>query len=197
MKKIAIAMAALMAAMPAVAHAESDSPLQGASAGIALTHDSNKIDMPGSDFSAEKNGLGVVGFVGYDAVLGDRFLIGAQAELGTGGKTAGGEFGSGLAAYFVDPGITYGASARAGVLASPNLAIYGRVGIRMLQGTIAVVDVLGNLAADKTTETGFAYGVGAEYALGSAFSVRAEFNRTNFDRGISQNKLLVGGAVRF
>jgi len=197
MKKIAISVAAMVAVMPAAAYANEDAPLQGLNVGLAVTHDSNKVDAPGSVFSAERKGLGVTGFVGYDAILGKSVLIGAQAEIGTGGRTAGGLIAAGPAAYFVDPGITYGATARVGFLANENLAFYGRVGVRSLRASIAVTDLASKVVITRSTESGLTYGAGAEYALGSSFAVRAEYNRTNFDRGISQNKILIGGAVRF
>lgn len=197
MKKVVLYLTALMAAIPATAHANEDSPLAGFSVGVGVTHDSNKVDLPGTIISAERKGLGVTGFVGYDAVVGESLLIGVQAEIGTGGRTAGGLIAAGPAAYFVDPGMTYGASARIGVLAGENLAFYGRAGFRSLRANIAATDLASVLVVDRTTETGLTYGAGAEYALGTGFAVRAEFNRTNFDRGISQNKMLVGGAVRF
>lgn len=197
MKKCLLALAAFGAFAPGMAYANEDSPLAGVSFGVAATHDSNKVALPGTAISAERRGLGVTGFLGYDAIMADRILLGVQAEVGTGGRTAGALVGTGIASYFVDPGLTYAATARAGVLASDQLAIYGRLGVRMLRADILVVDPTGNLAVDRTTETGFTYGAGAEFAVDEAFSVRGEVSRTNFDRGISQNKLLLGGALRF
>lgn len=197
MKKCILALVAFGAFVPGTAYANEDSPLAGISVGVAVTHDSNKVALPATTISAERRGLGVTGFVGYDAVIANRVLVGVQAEVGTGGRTAGALVGNGIASYFVDPGLTYAATARAGVLASDQLAIYGRMGVRMLRAEILVIDPAGKLAASRTTETGFTYGAGAEFALSEALAVRAEYNRTNFDDGISQNKFLVGGALRF
>lgn len=198
MKKLSLALAAVLTTVPAIAHASEEAPLAGASVGIAITHDSTKVTLPGTTLEAKKSGLGVVGFVGYDAVVGGQFLLGAQAEIGTGGKTIGGLLSNtGPASFAIDPGLTYGASVRGGYLASEQLAVYGRVGIRMLRANLIAVDPSNVKSTERSTETGFTYGLGAEYALAPGFSVRGEFNRTNFDRGVSQNKFSLGAALRF
>lgn len=197
MKKIALASAIALAALPAMAQANEQSPLAGFNVGVAVTHDSNKVALPGDVITAEENGLGVTGFAGYDAVVGGQFLVGGQVELGTGGKTAGALLGDRLASYYVDPGVSYAFTARAGILASDNIAVYGRLGVRSLRANIAVMSPTGVLVVGRTTESGLTYGAGAEYALSSSLSVRAEYARTNFDKGISQNKLAVGAALRF
>jgi outer membrane immunogenic protein len=60
----------------------------------------------------------------------------------------------------------------------------------------SIGQTLGNFSR-KVTEKGFTYGGGAEYAVSSAVSLRAEFNRTNFSRDLRQNKISLGAAFRF
>jgi opacity protein-like surface antigen len=189
-------MAALVVPVATQAQDGENSPFAGAHIGIEVMRDSLEANQPASTRDADRNGFGVRVNAGYDAVVGNFALIGAEIGIGTGGKTvdqaslAGGRFK-------VDPGLTYDATARLGIVPVSGFALYGRAGYRWLKTEQAVTgQTLGNFT-QKVTEKGFTYGVGAEYAVSPIISVRAEFNRTKYSPDLRQNKISLGAAFRF
>lgn len=171
-------------------------PLAGAHIGVDVVRDSLEANQPTSTRDADRRGFGGRINAGYDIVLGNIALIGAEIGVGTGGRTVDQASLSG-GRYRVDPGLTYDATARLGIAPGGGFALYGRAGYRWLKtGQSVTGQTLGNFSR-KVTEKGFTYGGGAEYAVSSAVSLRAEFNRTNFSRDLSQNKISLGAAFRF
>jgi outer membrane immunogenic protein len=188
--------ALLVAPIAAQAQDADRSPLAGAHVGIDVVRDSLEANQPTSSRDANRKGFGGRVNVGYDAVIGNIALIGAEIGIGTGGRTvdqaslAGGR-------YKVDPNLTYDATARLGIAPGGGFALYGRAGYRWLKTEQSVTgQTLGNFSR-KVTEKGFTYGGGAEYAVSPNFSLRAEFNHTKFSRDLRQNKISLGAAFRF
>jgi outer membrane immunogenic protein len=188
--------AALLAPVAAQAQDAGRSPLAGPHIGVDIVRDSLEANEPTSTRDADRKGFGGRINVGYDAVIGNVGLIGAEIGVGTGGRTvdqaslAGGR-------YRVDPGFTYDATVRAGIAPGGGFALYGRAGYRWLRTEQSVTgQTLGNFSR-KVTEKGFTYGAGGEFAVSPNFSVRAEFNHTKYSRDLRQNKISLGAAFRF
>jgi outer membrane immunogenic protein len=199
MKNIVTGMAALALLAPVIAQAgEGDrNPLSGAKVGVEVTRDANQIRQAGGTLDANRNGFGLRGFAGYDMAIGNVAIIGGEIGIGKGGRTsdqasliAGGR-------YRVDPGITYDATARIGFMPVENLMVYGRGGYRWLETKRVISGQATGNGTTKVTEKGFTYGGGLEYAVTPNIGLRAEFNRTNYDRNFKQNKVSVGANFRF
>lgn len=189
---------AALATVPTTAFAQDAerNPLEGFKLGIDVTRDANQIRQTGGTLDAKRNGIGVRGFAGYDAAIGRMAIVGAEVGVGTGGRTSD-QLSIGGGRYRVDPGLTYDVTARAGLVPTTGLLIYGRTGYRWLRTTQTITGQATGNGSTKVTEKGFTYGGGLEYALNPNLSLRAEFNRTNYDRTFKQNKVSVGAAIRF
>ncbi len=201
MKLVTLSAAAGLLAVSSIAYADEGesgrNPLSGPKVGIEVTRDSNQARQTGSAFDATRNGFGVRGFAGYDAAIGKKVIIGAEIGIGKGGRTT--EQASLLAGgrYRIDPGFTYDVTARAGVIPTEGLLLYGRAGYRWLETKRSITGQLTGNGDTKVTEKGFTYGGGVEYAVTPNVGIRAEFNRTNFDRDFKQNKVSIGASFRF
>ncbi len=142
-------------------------------------------------------GIGYRGFIGYDKTFGGVALVGVEAGVGNGGKDVTQTVAGG--AYRMNPGWAWDASARFGVLPTRNLLLYGRAGYGWTQAkeTVAYTAAARAPFAQKTTEGGFMYGFGAEFAVSHGFSLRTEFDQTNFGNGFKSARLQLGAAARF
>jgi outer membrane immunogenic protein len=198
MKKTLAGMAALLMLAPVAAHAQDGdrSPLAGPHIGADVVRDSLEANQPTSTRDQSKKGFGGRLHAGYDAVLGNTILMGAEIGVGTGGKTvnqaslAGGR-------YAVDPGLTYDVTGRLGIAPGGRFAVYGRAGYRWLKTTQSVTGQAAGNFSRKETERGFTYGGGVEVAASQNLSLRAEFNRTKFNNNLRQNKISLGASLRF
>lgn len=199
MKAVYSIAALALLAVPAIAHARDGdrNPLSGPKVGIEVTRDSNQVRQAGGTRDATRTGFGVRGFAGYDAVIADTALIGAEIGIGTGGRTIDQVSLAPGGRYRVDPSLTYDATARAGFIPTDGLAIYGRAGYRWLKTTRSITGQTSGNGDTEATEKGFTYGGGLEYAASPTIGLRAEFNRTNYDRNFTQNKISVGATLRF
>jgi outer membrane immunogenic protein len=184
---------------PAMAQAEDGdrNPLTGPKVGIEVTRDANQIRQTAGTLDAKRNGFGIRGFAGYDMAIGNVAIIGGEMGIGKGGRTS--DQASLLAGgrYRVDPGLTYDATARIGFIPVENLMVYGRGGYRWLQTKQVISGQAAGNGTTKVTQKGFTYGGGLEYAVTPNIGLRAEFNRTNYDRNFKQNKISVGASLRF
>lgn len=195
---ILIAATALLA-LPAVAQAQGGetNPFAGPKVGIEVTRDSNQVRQPGATIDANRNGFGVRGFAGYDAAIGKSVIIGAEVGIGRGGRTTDQASLVAPGRYRVDPGLTYDITARAGIAPTDGVLIYARTGYRWLQTKRVITGQATGNGETKMTDGGLTYGGGLEVAVTPSVGLRAEFNRTNFDRTFKQNKVSVGALVRF
>lgn len=152
---------------------------------------------------ANKAGLKYGGFVGYGAVVGDDVYLGAEASLGAGG----GKATRGLAGnkVTVDPGLRYGAAARAGLVVADDGLLYGKVGLERRK---VEASILG--AKKKITQKGLVYGLGYEQRLSPNMSLRGEVQRVKYDDKTpvfstgdkvkldgSETRLTLGAVIRF
>lgn len=160
----------------------------------------NRVRQPGTpstggrkhhaDFAA------VRGAIGYDIAPVNGLILGVEAGAGTAGRTFGQASLRG-GRYGFNPGLAYDATARIGIAPVSNLMFYGRAGYRWMRNQREITgQTMGN-DTTKRTDRGFTYGAGIEYALSERFSLRAEFNRTNFDRNLTQNRVAAGASLRF
>lgn len=199
MKAVILSTTAALLALPMMAQAQGSerNPLSGAKVGIEATRDSNKIRQLGSAFDAKRNGFGGRVFAGYDAAIANVAIIGAEIGIGKGGRTTDQSSLVGVGRYRVDPGLTYDATARLGFIPTTGLLVYGRGGYRWLETKRTIVGQTAGNGETKVTEKGFTYGAGLEYAVTPQIAIRAEYNRTNFDPNVRQNKMSVGASFRF
>lgn len=198
MKTLFLSAAALLA-LPAMAHAQDGerNPFAGPKIGVEATRDANQIRQTGGTVDAKRNGFGVRGFAGYDAAIGSAVILGAEIGVGKGGRTSDAASLVAPGRYRVDPGLTYDVTARAGIAPTDAVLLYGRAGYRWLQTKRSISGQTTGNGTTKVTEKGFTYGGGLEVAVAPGFGLRAEFNRTNFDRNFKQNRVSVGALVRF
>lgn len=145
----------------------------------------------------QEGGPGFRVHAGYDAMLGDRWLVGVEAGVGGGGKALQRKSTDGD--YRLKPGLSYDASARLGILVGDSVLLYGRGGYQRLKTEETVTFTGAGLAkvARKKTEGGAMYGFGAEFAATQNFTLRAEFDQTNFGHGLKQAQVQLGGSLRF
>ncbi len=199
MKKIILVSTAVLALLPALAHAQdSEAMFSGPKLGIevgrgrlSVRNDPGAI---GANPREARNGISYRGFAGYDVQI-DRFVIGAEAGVEGGGRTVT-QRGR-TANYAVDPGLSYDLSARAGVAVIPNVLLYGRMGYRWLQTDRVTTPLVGASVRRDRVEQGVSYGAGAEFAIDRHFSLRAEYNRTPLSKDVRQNRFLMGATMRF
>ncbi|WP_109355851.1 outer membrane protein [Sphingorhabdus sp. EL138] len=229
MKSFTILTAACIFAVPSVAAAQSSetSAFNGPFVGLEGSLDSNQARKPTPPVkkppttAAKKTGkkkdraklpddqgFGGRLFAGYDVLLGDSFLIGVEAGIGTSAgaftldangkkkktpkkqktKTSGSkkkktkkkDIALAAGEYRLDPGLTADATARIGFLPSPNFLIYGRGGYRWLK----TKQIRGVTKAGKTvTTTGKVTEKGFTYGGGLEFAVSENFRiRGEFNR---------------
>ncbi|MGH1559553.1 outer membrane protein [Caulobacter segnis] len=76
----------------------------------------------------------------------------------------------------VDPGLRYGAAARAGFVITEGGLLYGKVGLERRK---VEASILGS--KKKVTEKGLVYGLGYEQQLTPNMSLRAEALRVKYD----------------
>ncbi|OAN98189.1 hypothetical protein A8B75_19890 [Sphingomonadales bacterium EhC05] len=199
MNSIKFGLATLLFVSPIQAFAASgdENMLQGPHVGIDVVRDANEARQPTSTSNASRSGFGGRVHVGYDAVIGDVILVGAEIGFGLGGKTIDQASFVQPGRYKVNPGLTYDATARLGFSPVNGLAVYGRGGYRWLRTEESVAGQTSDNISRKQTEKGFTYGGGVELALSEKFSLRAEFNRTKFNKNLRQNKVSLGASIRF
>ncbi|MET3664737.1 outer membrane beta-barrel protein [Caulobacter sp. 1776] len=176
-----IATALLSAAVAAPAMAQDADALSGLYAGaeVGYAKPKTKLDFTpktgaAAAGSANKTGFDYSGFVGYGAVVGESLYLGGEASLGAGG----GKVSRSLAGQrvTVDPGLRYGAAARAGFVVTEGGLLYGKVGLERRKVEASIIG-----SKKKVTEKGLVYGVGYEQQLSGNLSLRGEVLRVKYD----------------
>jgi len=209
MKTLFLATTAMLMLIPGLAQAQTEAQPQAQNAESSFTGvkigaeisrvretlraDSGNV---GATAKSTRNGIGYRGYLGYDYQIGP-VVIGAEAGIGGGGRSIrqSGARGS----YVLDPGLRYDVSARAGLVPVDGLLIYGRGGYRWLKSERRTTSTGASAlpATTKQTERAVTYGVGAELLVDKHFSLRAEYDRTPYDRNLRANAFSMGAAFRF
>lgn len=177
MRSIRILFAASLALAPLAAQAEVfNGPRVGVDVGLQKDRLRAAVSVGGvtAADTLSSNGFGYGVNAGYDATLGGRAVVGV--EVGASGRTgtiAGpADLGAGTSFKALR---TLTASLRAGVLATPDTLLYGRVGYA--NGRFRYTDPTGS---DSASRDGLVLGVGAEHAFTQNVSARIEYDHTNF-----------------
>ncbi|WEK00145.1 MAG: outer membrane beta-barrel protein [Candidatus Sphingomonas phytovorans] len=180
--------------------AESISRFAGAHVTIEGGIVDNHVRQPGapstSGMKHYANFAAVRGAIGYDIAPVNGLIVGVEAGIGTTGRSfnqasiAGGR-------YRFKPGLTYDVTARIGLVPVANVMLYGRAGYRRMRNEREISGQVAGNGITKRKDGGFTYGGGIEYAVSREFSLRAEVNRTKFDKNMRQNRISVGGSLRF
>lgn len=198
MKLFIAAGAFILFVVPHIAHAQDAPSFSGAKVGVEASRDRISVRRDpgaiGATGTPSKNAIGYRGFLGYDIEMGP-LVIGAEAGVGGGGKAVRQTGTRGQ--YLVDPGLTYDLTARAGVVVTPGALLYGRLGYRWLQTDRITTPTAGPRLVREQTDGGITYGGGAEVIIDRHFSLRAEYDRTVYDRTLRANKFAVGGVFKF
>jgi outer membrane immunogenic protein len=193
---LAIAAAGLSAAP---AFAQTGVNFEGFKAGgeLSLQRSKASFTAPGNvNLSQTDKGVNFRAFTGYDMMVSDNFLVGAEVGLARGGPKV--KKTQGTASLVVDPGLSFDISGRAGFLPSEDVLIYGRLGYANAKVDITAT----NSAATPTTltrdkrEGGLLLGVGAEMAVSDEFGMRLEYRRAKHG-DLKSDNIGVGAYFRF
>ena len=156
-----------------------------------------KIPSLGTVLDEDKTGIGYRGHVGYDLRLGSIFALGVEGGVGRGGRSLSTK--GDIADYTLKPSWNYDISGRVGVLPTSNIMLYGRAGYSWLRvgektdfRDVKRVDV-----ESSGTKKGLLLGAGVEAAISSGLSARAEYNRTDYGRGLNSSKVQLGLSLGF
>jgi len=210
LKTTIIAAALLSAAVAAPAMAQDTDALSGFYGGAEVGYGKPKTKLDftpktGTPASAKANktGLEYGGFLGYGAVVGSGLYLGGEASLGAGGGKASRSLAG--AKVTIDPGLRYGAAARAGLVVADEALLYAKVGLERRK---VEASILGS--KKKITEKGLVYGIGYEQQLTANLAMRGELLRVkyddksaNFSTGDkvkldgSETRLSLGAVIRF
>jgi outer membrane immunogenic protein len=146
------------------AHAET---FNGFYIGGTVGYDKLSVKASSGGVSASISGDSVSGgaIIGYNATVGEKFVIGGEVE----GVIGGGKISDGVDTVKTDVSGTAGV--RAGFLATPKLLIYGKVAYARTQ-----------LSVDDESESGngVAFGGGVEFGFSDRFSGRLSYTRTSY-----------------
>jgi len=165
-----VALAALTAA-PALAQSAFDGAYVGGYIGYKDGDAAATAGTTGRDVGYDGFDLGA--YAGYGRTF-DRFYLGGEVDLGY--SDVDGEATVGSLAATAEQDFTYGISARAGFLLSPDILAYGRVGWGQTE-----FDVTAGSGSFSDEVEGWRYGGGVEVALSNNLLTRVEYTYTDYD----------------
>lgn len=186
---------AAVAAACVATHANAEA-FNGGYAGGVVGYDKLSVEASSGGASVSVSGDGVAGglVLGYNAKVGGSFVVGGEIE----GVIGGGKITDGTDSVKTDYSATAGI--RAGVLASSNILIFGKLAYARTQ-----------FSFDDESESGdgFAFGGGVEFALSDRVTARLAYTRTSYsidddaqaalgaDVDINRDQVLAGVAFHF
>lgn len=187
--------AVLIACAPAVAQSKDSEEHAGLTLGIAgggVQHHFT-VQENGNDREVDGFGFGGAATVGYLLPLAERILVGAEASFHFGGKKAETLIFAGQSRLGIDPRYGWSAVGRVGYAISPKVMLFGSAGYGEHRYTL--IQPSGATPANpvKATNSSFVLGAGAEYRIGSKFSLRADLRHLDGSR----NELFFGVQTRF
>lgn len=196
--------AAALLALPVAGHAQDLSesfsgPYVGGQVGYgnrSIDEDFGIAGVPA--FDRDRDSIDYGAYFGFDAPVGTNFVLGGEAEIGSGGRKLSQTLLPGLTAS-VDPEWNYMLSGRAGFVAGGRTLIYGRLGYGAEKIDIRVTDSTtpANSFRDDGWSEGAVYGGGVEYALSPNTSARVEYRYKDFEDSYTNQQVLAGFSLRF
>ena len=193
-KQLLILLIGATSVMASPAFAETEGTFTGAFIGgeVGLQRNKYEITAPGNIGLKDRDqGFNLRGFAGYDITMSDRFVLGAELGIGRGGPEVDDE--DATAAFKVDPGLMFDASARAGFLVTDSALLYGRVGYANSKLDVTATNTAvanGSIRQDKR-KGGLLLGAGAEFAIMENFRLRTEYRRSKTG-DLKSDQALVG-----
>lgn len=161
----------------------------------------------GDRFQSEGNHndkFGYGGTIGFDGTIGERIVIGAEANFwrpgGSGNEnvTALGNGNSVAHKAFEE----WGAAVRAGYLVTPQFLVFGKAGYVNGEQRTRIDDPVGNtLVYDHYRADGYQVGGGMEYTVMPDSSVpvyvNAQYVYSNYHGNTGRQRLMAGVGIRF
>ncbi|MBL8655983.1 MAG: porin family protein [Altererythrobacter sp.] len=186
---VAILAAASIAALATPAVAQDKAPFSGlrigAEAGYDMLRSGSTEDVDNTrDLKQNIDGVNYAAVLGYDAAVGEKLRIGAEASFGD--STAAWDNNNSQPNVFnlgrVEAQRDIYVGGRIGVVTSPDLMLYAKGGYTNqrfgIDGTNGTVSTTQRLDLD-----GWRAGVGAEYALSNNMYAGLEYRYSNYSRG--------------
>lgn len=166
----------------------------------------------GDRFKAEgdhKTKFGYGGTAGFDGLIGDRIVVGAEGSYWrpNHGSNACAGFGGGLLCQ--QSFRELGAAVRVGYLFTPKILIFGKGGyVNNLQrnsfaSSSGLFYVNGNIvgpgysASQRYSTDGYQVGGGAEYSLTDMFYVSGQYVYSRYHDHTSRQRAMFGAGIRF
>lgn len=143
--------------------------------------------------------LGYGGAVGFDGVIHDRFVVGAEGSFWRANKWSqnctGGVVGGTVCTKSFEE---WGAAARAGYLVTPKVLVYGKGGYVNNEQRKFFAAPPGETSYYNHYRTdGYQVGGGVEYSLNDNFYVNTEYRYAGYADHTARQRVLVGFGVRF
>jgi outer membrane immunogenic protein len=137
-------------------------------------------------------------FVGYDATINRRFVVGAEAgvDLASDDEVQASSAGTN---YSVDPKYSFDVTARAGYLVDPKTLLYVRGGYTNARVRATVVNGTAIESASRSQD-GWLAGAGVERQVAQNVTARLEYRFSKFGEGDGKDdrhRVLAGLAYRF
>lgn len=186
---VALLAAASMAALAPPVSAQDKAPFSGlrvgAEAGYDMLRSGSTEDVDDTrDLNQDIDGANYAAVVGYDAAVGEKLRIGAEASFGD--STASWDNDNNQPTVFnlgrVNAEREIYVGGRVGVVTSPDLMLYAkggytnqRFGVEGTDGTVS--------ASQRLDVDGWRAGVGAEYALSDSMYAGLEYRYSNYSEG--------------
>ncbi len=196
-KTILAALAASVLATGAAQAAGFDGLYVGADIGYTQLESTNLKPLLGSELDGSQTNFGFK--LGYGALLSSSFYLGGEFSM----RNAAGDFGSktitgpsGSATISAETSNAKIFSLIPGLVVSPNLMVYGRIGRGNTDIEAKASNSLGQTASATDNGDFNIYGVGLSYLVSKNVSIDAEANKISADE-VDGSHMSVGASYRF
>jgi outer membrane immunogenic protein len=143
-------------------------------AGIGYSFGDTALTGPSGAFDIDNSGALGTAFFGYNWQVG-RAVLGIEADIGTGNVGGSAQGANGLVNHEINA--LGSLRARAGLLMSPALLVYGTAGFAWADYDFR----LASNAVTSETLTGYQLGFGAEHMIAPNWTLRLEYLYTDLD----------------
>ena len=196
-KLFPLALAAAMIAPVAALAQDGESSFTGPYAGVSIAATEAQLrNAPGvgARNDADRGGVAVRGFAGYNLGLTDKVIVGGEVGIASGGHTVAANNAGNR--YAIQPRVSLDAVARVGFKPTERRMVFGKAGWAF-QRISTDVTTAGALVRDRSSEHGVLFGGGVEYALTDHIGLRGEFDRVSFNDRYKRNRAMAGISYRF